>query len=114
MFAGLQADSYVLVNTSRTVSELDIDALVDRVPREHVLTVAASDLAREHLGRPLPNAVLLGAFAAMTGQLRIESVELAIRAKFSGAVADGNCAAARAAYDGIRHEIEGLAHAAAD
>jgi pyruvate ferredoxin oxidoreductase gamma subunit len=62
------------------------------------MTVPATDLAREHLGRPLPNAVLLGAFAAVTGVVTIGAVESAICAKFSGKAADGNVAAARAAY----------------
>jgi pyruvate ferredoxin oxidoreductase gamma subunit len=107
VFSGLHDDSYVLVNTARPPQDLD-------VPIGRVLTVPASELAREHLGRPLPNAVLLGGFAAMTGQLRIESVELAIRAKFGGAVADANVVAARAAYVAVRQEIEELARAAAD
>jgi pyruvate ferredoxin oxidoreductase gamma subunit len=63
------------------------------------MTVPATDLAREHLGRPLPNAVLLGAFAAVTGVVTIDAVEAAIRAKFRGRAADGNVAAARAAHE---------------
>jgi pyruvate ferredoxin oxidoreductase gamma subunit len=47
----------------------------------------------------LPNAVLLGAFAAVTGVVAIDAVEAAVREKFSGKAADGNVAAARAAYD---------------
>ena len=66
------------------------------------MTVPATDLAREHLGRPLPNAVLLGAFAAVTGVVEIDAVEAAIRDKFSGAAADGNVKAARAAFDMLR------------
>ena len=36
-------------------------------PAGHASTVPATELAREHLGRPLPNAALLGGFAALTG-----------------------------------------------
>ena len=53
----------------------------------------------EHFGRPLPNAVLLGAFCAATGRLRLESVEAAIREKFPGPVGEKNIAAARAAHE---------------
>jgi pyruvate ferredoxin oxidoreductase gamma subunit len=111
---GLRSGSYLLVNTSRGAEELALDALVDGIIPSHVVTVAASEIARAHLGRPLPNAVLLGGFAAMTEQLRIESVERAIHEKFAGSVADANCAAARVAYDAVRREIRDLAHAAAD
>jgi pyruvate ferredoxin oxidoreductase gamma subunit len=64
-----------------------------------VLAVPATELAREHVGRPLPNAALLGAFAALTGALSIDSVAAAIRERFSGRIGDGNVAAAQAAYE---------------
>jgi pyruvate ferredoxin oxidoreductase gamma subunit len=50
----------------------------------------------KHMGRPMPNAVLLGGFAAISGQLAFKSVEKAIKSKFSGKVGDGNIAAALA------------------
>jgi pyruvate ferredoxin oxidoreductase gamma subunit len=101
LFEGLTSDGYVLINTKRTFAELGLEEL--EVPGRR-LTVPATDLAREHLGRPLPNAVLLGAFAAVTGVVTIDAVAAAIRAKFSGKAADGNVAAARAAYDLLREE----------
>jgi pyruvate ferredoxin oxidoreductase gamma subunit len=52
----------------------------------------------KHVGRPLPNAALLGGFAAITGQLRIESVVKAIRDKFPGKVGESNARAAEEAY----------------
>jgi len=63
-----------------------------------VRTVPATALAREHLGRPVPNAVLLGGFAALTGVVSLDSVCAAIRQRFSGRVADGNVAAAERAH----------------
>jgi pyruvate ferredoxin oxidoreductase gamma subunit len=42
---------------------------------------------------------MLGAFAALGVQVGLEAVQAAIRQKFSGAVAQGNIDAARAAYD---------------
>jgi pyruvate ferredoxin oxidoreductase gamma subunit len=66
------------------------------------------------VGRPLPNAALLGGFAAATGRIKLESVAAAIREKFSGRVAEGNVAAATAAYDHARRVQEDAAHAQAD
>jgi pyruvate ferredoxin oxidoreductase gamma subunit len=60
--------------------------------------VPASDLAREHLGRPLPNAALLGAFAAITGVVTLASVAAAIRERFATAPAEANVNAAEAAF----------------
>ena len=48
----------------------------------------ATELAREHLGRPLPNAALLGAFAALTGEVSLESVAAAICARFPGRIGE--------------------------
>ena len=64
-----------------------------------MLAVPATEVAREHVGRPLPNAALLGAFAALTGALALDSVTAAIRDRFAGRIAEGNVAAAEAAYE---------------
>ena len=70
------------------------------------VTVPASEIAREKLGRPLPNAALLGAMAAMTGLVDITSVEEAIKTRFHGRVGDSNAAAARAAYDFVKESAD--------
>jgi pyruvate ferredoxin oxidoreductase gamma subunit len=78
-------------------------------------TVPATELALKHVGRPLPNAALLGGFAAVTGLLGLDSVAAAIRDKFPGKVAEGNVAAATAAYDIVKQEMKGAAvHAQTD
>ena len=99
VFGGLRPEGYVLINSSRSLQELALGDLVDRFLPRRWRTLPASDLAREHLGRPLPNAALLGGFAAQTGAVTIESVERAIRERFSGSIADGNAGAARAAFE---------------
>jgi len=59
---------------------------------DRLLVVPASRMAQEHLGRPLPGAALLGGFAALTGQVRLDSVVAAIKERFHGTAADGNAA----------------------
>jgi pyruvate ferredoxin oxidoreductase gamma subunit len=98
VFGGLKPDGYVLINSSRTLDELGLGAWSERFRPERLVTVPASDLAREHLGRPLPNAALLGAFAALTRAVSLESVVAAIRSRFGGPVGDANAAAAQAAF----------------
>jgi pyruvate ferredoxin oxidoreductase gamma subunit len=73
--------------------------------------VPATELAREHLGRPIPNAVLIGGFAALSGLISIESVAAAIREKFSGRLGDGNAAAAAAAFELVQNEGKERVHA---
>jgi pyruvate ferredoxin oxidoreductase gamma subunit len=105
LFAGLGADGYLLVNTERTFADLGLDQFVQRFRPERLATVAATELAREHLGRPLPNAALLGGFAALTGVLSLESIAAAIRDRFAGATGERNAAAAAAAYELVRAGI---------
>ncbi len=104
LFAGLPDDGYLLVNTSRPLEELGLHELVARLRSDRVVAVPATELAREHLGRPLPNAALLGGFAALTGEVSIGSVADAIRARFAGAVGEGNVKAAEAAHAYV-HEV---------
>lgn len=107
VFQGLKEDGYFLINSTRSFEQLGIADYAGRFPKGHARQFGASELAVEHFGRPLPNAVLLGGFAAVSGLLHFESVEQAIRTKFSGTVADGNVAAARAAFDVLSEQSEG-------
>ena len=84
MFSGLGPDGYMLINTTRSFDELGLGEFAKRFRPERLLTVPATELAREHLGRPIPNAALLGGFAALTGLISLDSVAAAIREKFAG------------------------------
>ena len=101
VFGGLSDDGYILINSSRGLEELGLGELFERFRSERMLTVPATDLAREYLGRPLPNAVLLGGFAALTGLISIDSVEAAIRQKFPGQIGERNVVAARKAFEHV-------------
>ena len=100
VFAGLQPGGLVLLNSSRNREQLGLEDLEARV-----IAIPASELAREHLGRPLPNAALLGAFAALTGVVGLASVSEAIRERFPAGPAAGNVAAAAAAFALIEEPI---------
>jgi pyruvate ferredoxin oxidoreductase gamma subunit len=116
VFSGLkQQDGYILINTSRSFVELGIGEFASGFRPERLCTVPATELALKHFGRPLPNAALLGGFAAVTGLIGLDSVAAAIRDKFPGKVAEGNVAAATAAYEIVKQEIkEAAGHAQAN
>lgn len=99
VFSGLKPDGYIVINSTRSLDELGIADFAKRFPPHHVCDVGATELAMKHVGRPLPNAALLGAFAAITKLLDFESVAKAIGEKFPGPVGDANIAAAREAYE---------------
>ena len=114
VFGGLARDGYVLINTSRTFDALGVGEFARSLRAERLGTVPATELALQHAGRPVPNAALLGGFAAVSGRISLDSVSAAIRDKFSGEVAEGNVAAARAAYEYVRNEMREASHAQAD
>jgi pyruvate ferredoxin oxidoreductase gamma subunit len=112
LFAGIREDGFILVNTSQSFDDLGLGDLAERFHPDHLLTVPATEIALRHLGRPLPNAVLLGGFAVMTGVVTIDSVVAAIEERFHGAVAQGNAAAAQEAAALVAEER--LARASSD
>jgi pyruvate ferredoxin oxidoreductase gamma subunit len=113
VFQGLRPDGYVLINSRRSFHELGLAEIERRYRRERLVTLPASEIAIRHLGRPLPNAVLLGGFAALSGLVTLDAVAQAIRAKFKGALADSNVLAAAEGYACIERELQELAHAEA-
>jgi pyruvate ferredoxin oxidoreductase gamma subunit len=114
VFQGLQPDGYVLINSQRSFHELGLADIEQRYRHERLTTVPATEIALKHLGRPLPNAVLLGGFAALSGLVSLDAVAHAIRDKFSGKVAEGNIAAAAEAFAFVTHEMQELARAQTD
>ena len=111
LFSGLRPDGYVLINSERSFDELGLGEWAQGYLHERLLTVPATALALEHVGRPLPNAVLLGGFAALSGQISLDAVEAAIGDRFPQKIADANVAAARAAYAVVEDEMREVASA---
>ena len=101
VFGGLAADGYILINSTFSVEELGIGEFLENLPDHHCCIVPASDIGQKHLKRPIANTPLLGAFAAMTGLIKLVSVESAIHCKFPGPLGEANAVAAREAYDHI-------------
>ena len=114
VFGGLARDGYVLINTSRTFEALGVGEFARSLRAERLCTVPATEVALQHVGRPLPNAALLGGFAALSGRISLDSVAAAIRETFDGKVAEGNVAAAGAAYEHVRNGMRESSHAQAN
>ncbi len=105
LFSGLGPDGYVLINSTRDFDQLGLGEFAATLRERRRLAIPATDLAREHLGRPLPNAVLLGGFAALSGVVSLASIASAIRERFPGPIGDRNVAAAEAAFERVRDEL---------
>jgi pyruvate ferredoxin oxidoreductase gamma subunit len=114
LFSGLSEDGYLLINSSRGFSDLGLGELAARLQPSRLVAVPASEIARETVGRPITNAVLLGGFAALTGVISLASVIAAIRDRFSGPLAEGNVAGAERAFGFVGQQIPEVAGAQAD
>jgi pyruvate ferredoxin oxidoreductase gamma subunit len=111
LFSGLSSEGYVLVNSSKSFDELGLGEFLRTFHSERLLTCPATEFALEHLGRPLPNAALLGGFAALTHQITLDSLDRALRDRFEGVVGERNAAAAAAAFQYVIDKEEGLVRA---
>jgi len=99
LFSGLRAQGLVLINSSRSFDELGLSGLAKGGRGFALYSLPATELALKHVGRAVPNAALLGGFAALSGLIALASVLAAIREKFPGPIAEKNVTAAKEAFD---------------
>jgi pyruvate ferredoxin oxidoreductase gamma subunit len=99
-------DAYVLINSALPFEDfLGLPGMADR-DKNRCCCIPASDLALKHTGLALPNAALLGGFAALTGQFTEHAVCEAIQSKFPGGIGVANAAAAKAAFALLSREVQ--------
>jgi len=98
LFNGLPARGTIVLNSTKTLDELGLSGFARGVQQYRLCTLPATELALKHVGRPVPNAALLGGFAAITRVITLASVLAAIRQKFPPGVAERNVAAATEAF----------------
>lgn len=101
-FNGIQSDGVGIINTTYSPEETIERAGITGITPDRIVTVPATDIVLQYLGSNKPSGALLGAFAAVTGQVSLEAVLECFSSKFKGKVAEGNVRAARAAYDWVK------------
>ena len=99
VFAGVPDQAFIIINSKKSFDELGLGEYMARFEAAHVMTLPATEIALKHVGRAVPNVPLLGAFAALAGQIRLPSVLAAIRDKFPERIAEPNVKAAQEAHD---------------
>ena len=90
---GLKPDGLILINSDKPSEDLKLKTTAT------VETIPATEIALEIIGRPIPNAVMIGAFCSITGLVSLEAVQEAIMAKFPGRVGENNVAALERAHE---------------
>jgi len=71
-----------------------------------VATVDATKIALEALGRPITNTAILGAFAKVTGLVKLGSLEEAVRREFPARIVESNIRAMRDAYEAVAEPMD--------
>jgi pyruvate ferredoxin oxidoreductase gamma subunit len=66
-----------------------------------IATVDATGIALKHLGRPITNTAILGAFSKLCPEISMKGVEKAIYKYFPGRVGDMNVKAAQESYETV-------------
>lgn len=90
---GLKPNGLILVNSERSPEELLIRTTAT------VETIPATEIALEIIGRPIPNAIMVGTFCALTGVVSLDAVQKALMEKFPGSVGEHNIAALERALE---------------
>lgn len=93
---GLNPKGLVLINTEKRPEEMQLKTTAT------VETIPATEIAIEIIGRPIPNAIMIGAFCSLTGLVSLEAVQQAILEKFPGSVGKNNVAALERAHEIIQ------------
>jgi pyruvate ferredoxin oxidoreductase gamma subunit len=93
--SGLKADGKIIINTDRPKETLKL-----RTEAE-VVTIDATKIAMEVLGRPIVNTTMLGAFCGATKEVSLESLNKAISERFKGDLGKKNLAAIKTAYERV-------------
>ncbi|MGB9902789.1 pyruvate ferredoxin oxidoreductase subunit gamma [Methanothrix sp.] len=92
---GLKPDGKIIINTDKDASALKLNTEAE------VVTIDATRIAIDALGRPIVNTTMLGAFCGATGEVKLESLEKSILARFSGSLGEKNIQAIRTAYERV-------------
>ena len=95
---GLKEGGLVLMNTEKDSSTLNPKGQY----RIHIF--GADQLAREILGRPIMNTALLGAFAAITGELSLKATVDAVKSRFPGELGERNARVVEESYGRFQKE----------
>ncbi|HJJ56134.1 MAG TPA: pyruvate ferredoxin oxidoreductase subunit gamma [Methanocorpusculum sp.] len=92
VFAGLVNNGIVIINTEKS-TDYNLNSGVK------LITIDATKIAMDTIGRPITNTTLIGAFAGASKEVTLESIKYAIKCRFPEKIADSNYAAAEIAYN---------------
>jgi len=99
-FSGLKEDGVAVISGAQ---DLDLPKLK---AKQKAFLVPANEIAMKTIGRPLGNTTLIGAYAAATGEIKIETIIEVVKSKFSGKAMEGNIEAIKQGYEFVKKQIK--------
>ena len=95
-FSGLKENGVAIINAKEGVE------IQKAKSGQKIYTVPANEIALQTIGRPLGNTALLGAYAAATGELDVDTLFAAVKERFAGKALEGNIAAIKQGFEYIK------------
>ena len=92
---GLRDGGLIVINSSRPASGF---AIPDKFK---VVAIPATELALEIVGKPIINTIMVGAFAAASGEIRLEALEKSVRERYPGELGEKEIVAMRRAFERV-------------
>ena len=99
---GMKDDAVLVINSEKTAEEMRETNKSKLQNVNRIVTLDATGIAMETLGRNIVNTVMLGAAVGASDFIKMESVEVAISEMMAGSLGEKNKAAAKAAYEMTR------------
>ena len=93
--SGLKSDGKIIINTDKPKEKLKLST------DAQVVTIDATRIAMEILGRPIVNTTMLGAFCGATKEVGLDSLNEAISERFKGELGRKNLLAIKTAYERV-------------
>lgn len=96
VFSGIKKGGKAILAARETIPQYKESGI-------EVYSLLAEKIAQDIIGKPFANTVLLGAFAKVTGEVKLDSILRAVKMRFEGKpqVAEKNLQAVRKGYDSV-------------
>ena len=92
---GLKKNGMIIINSAKKPEEFRLDKF-------KIYTVDATHIAMEVFGKPIVNTAVVGAYAAISGQISLDSLLKACDQRFKGEIAEKNKELVKKTYEALK------------
>ncbi len=96
---GLREGGLVVINSGLLPSAFSVEDTY------LVVTVPATELALDIVGKPIINTIMVGAFAGASGEIQLEALERSVRQRYPGELGEREITAMREAYRQVGGQV---------